>query len=96
MYCIVIDAHLSDGNQLVMHDVFPLREIEVSTRIHLFPPTPPHFSSHTLLVPSPELLQRKHALIEQAVTLRYFSMCMCVCVVVCVLVCVRVCVYVCV
>ena len=35
MYCIVIDAHLSIGDQLVMH-VFPLREIEVSTWVHLF------------------------------------------------------------
>ena len=36
-------------DQLVMHDVFPLREIEVSVRIHLFPPTP-HFLSDALLL----------------------------------------------
>ena len=28
MYCILIDAHLSDGDQLMMHDVFPLRGVE--------------------------------------------------------------------
>ena len=36
MYCILIDAHLSDGAQLVMHDVFLLRGIDpfkVSTRV---------------------------------------------------------------
>ena len=35
MRCILIDAHLSDGDQLVMHDVFPLKGIDlfkVSTR----------------------------------------------------------------
>ena len=49
MSCILIDAHLSDGDQLVMHDVFALRDIEVSTRVHIFPPTP-HFPSHALLL----------------------------------------------
>ena len=29
MYCILIDAHLSDMAQLAMHDVFPLREIDL-------------------------------------------------------------------
>ena len=36
MYCILIDAHLSDGAQLAMHDVFSLRGIDpfkVSTRV---------------------------------------------------------------
>ena len=36
MHCILIDAHLSDGDQLVMHDVFPLRGIDlfkVSTQV---------------------------------------------------------------
>ena len=36
MYCILIDAHLSDGAQLAMHDVFSLRGIypfKVSTRV---------------------------------------------------------------
>ena len=36
MYCILIDAHLSDGDQLAMLDVFPLRRIDlfkVSTRV---------------------------------------------------------------
>ena len=36
MYCILIDAHLSDGVQLAMHDVFLLRGIDpfkVSTRV---------------------------------------------------------------
>ena len=36
MYCILIDAHLSDGAQLAMLDVFPLRRIDlfkVSTRV---------------------------------------------------------------
>ena len=36
MYCIFIDAHLSDGAQLAMHDVFSLRGIDpfkVSTRV---------------------------------------------------------------
>ena len=36
MYCILIDAHLSDGAQLAMHDVFLLRGIDpfkVSTRV---------------------------------------------------------------
>ena len=36
MYCILIDAHLSDGAQLAMHDVFPLRRIDlfkVSTHV---------------------------------------------------------------
>ena len=28
MYCILIDAHLSDGAQLAMHDVFLLRGID--------------------------------------------------------------------
>ena len=28
MYCILIDAHLSDGAQLAMHDVFSLRGID--------------------------------------------------------------------
>ena len=30
MYCILIDAYLSDGDQLAMLDVFPLRGIKVS------------------------------------------------------------------
>ena len=29
MHCILIDAHLSDGDQLAMHDVFPLKGIDV-------------------------------------------------------------------
>ena len=29
MYCILIDAHLSDGDQLAMLDVFPLRGIDL-------------------------------------------------------------------
>ena len=29
MYCILIDAHLSDGDLLAMHDVFPLRGIDL-------------------------------------------------------------------
>ena len=29
MYCILIDAHLSDGDQLAMLDVFPLRRIDL-------------------------------------------------------------------
>ena len=36
MYCILIDAHLSDGDQLVMHDVSHIEEIDqfkVSTRV---------------------------------------------------------------
>ena len=36
MHSIVIDAHLSDGAQLAMHDVFSLRGIDpfkVSTRV---------------------------------------------------------------
>ena len=36
MYCILIDAHLSDEDQLAMLDVFPLRRIDlfkVSTRV---------------------------------------------------------------
>ena len=36
MHCILIDAHLSDGAQLAMHDVFSLRGIDpfkVSTRV---------------------------------------------------------------
>ena len=36
MYCILIDAHLSDGDLLAMHDVFPLRGIDlfkVSARV---------------------------------------------------------------
>ena len=36
MYCILIDAHLSDGAQLAMHDVLSLRGIDplkVSTRV---------------------------------------------------------------
>ena len=36
MYCILIDAHLSDGAQLAMHDVFSLRGIDLfkgSTRV---------------------------------------------------------------
>ena len=36
MYCILIDAYLSDGAQLAMHDVFSLRGIDkfkVSTRV---------------------------------------------------------------
>ena len=36
MYCILIDAHLSNGDQLAMLDVFPLRRIDlfkVSTRV---------------------------------------------------------------
>ena len=36
MYCILIDAHLSDGDQLAMLDVFSLRRIDlfkVSTRV---------------------------------------------------------------
>ena len=36
MYCILIDAQLSDGDQLAMHDVFSLRRIDlfkVSTRV---------------------------------------------------------------
>ena len=28
MYCILIDAHLSDGDQMAMLDVFPLRGID--------------------------------------------------------------------
>ena len=36
MYWIFIDAHLSDGDQLAMHDMFSLRGIDpfkVSTRV---------------------------------------------------------------
>ena len=36
MYCILIDAHLFDGAQLAMHDLFSLRGIDsfkVSTRV---------------------------------------------------------------
>ena len=36
MYCILIDAHLFDGDRLAMHDVFSLRGIDlfkVSTRV---------------------------------------------------------------
>ena len=36
MYCILIHAQLSDGDQLAMLDVFPLRRIDlfkVSTRV---------------------------------------------------------------
>ena len=36
MYCILIDAHLSDGDRLASLDVFPLMEIDqfkVSTRV---------------------------------------------------------------
>ena len=36
MHCIIIDAHLSDGDQLAMLDVFSLRGIDpfkVSTRV---------------------------------------------------------------
>ena len=29
MSCILIDSHLSDGDQLAMHDVFPLRGIDL-------------------------------------------------------------------
>ena len=29
MYCILIDAHLSDGDQLAMLDVFPLRGMDL-------------------------------------------------------------------
>ena len=30
MYCIVIDAHLSDGDQVVMHNVLPLRGVDIA------------------------------------------------------------------
>ena len=36
MHCILLDAHLSDGDQLAMLDVFPLQGIDsfkVSTRV---------------------------------------------------------------
>ena len=45
MYCILIDAHLSDGAQLAMHDVFSLRGIDpfkVSTRVSV--------STHSLIM----------------------------------------------
>ena len=29
MSCILIDSHFSDGDQLAMHDVFPLRGIDL-------------------------------------------------------------------
>ena len=45
MHCILIDAHLSDGHQLAMHDVFPLRGID------LFKLSTLHMSLHTTHVP---------------------------------------------
>ena len=45
MYCILIDAHLSDGDQLAMLDVIPLRRIDlfkVSTRVCV--------STHSLII----------------------------------------------
>ena len=95
MFCIVIDAHLSDGDQLAMHGVFLLREIEVSTRVHLFPPTPSHFPSHALLFLSPYSCRESTQSIEQAVTLLILvRVCVCVVVCVCVCMCGSVCVHV--
>ena len=45
MYCILIDAHLSDGDRLAMLDVFPLMGIDlfkVSTRVCV--------STHSLII----------------------------------------------
>ena len=36
MRCILIDAHLSDGDQLAMLDVFPLRGIDLLRLVHVY------------------------------------------------------------
>ena len=51
MYCILIDAHLSDGDQLAMHDVFPLRGIDmfkVSRRVCVSTHPPMMYVLHSI------------------------------------------------
>ena len=50
MYCILIDAHLSNGAQLAIHDVFPLREIDLFKTLHMSLHTT-HVPPHTTHVP---------------------------------------------
>ena len=54
MYCILIDAHLSDGAQLAMHDVFLLRGIDpfkVSTRVCVSTHSPIMYVLHSYRCP---------------------------------------------
>ena len=52
MYCILIDAHLFDGAQLAMHDVFPLMGIDLcKVSTHCTCPATLHMSLHITHVP---------------------------------------------
>ena len=52
MYCIFVDAHLSYGDQLTMHDVFPLRGIDLfKVSTHYACSSTLHMSLHTTHVP---------------------------------------------
>ena len=48
MYCILIDAHLSNGAQLAMHDVLPLMGIDRLRLVHTAH-VPPHYTCPSTL-----------------------------------------------